>query len=184
MNGKGQTYRYCSNPQCGFRRICFTETGFDAVYAVKAAVGKTGGQCPYCEAPLASVCPGCGRPATSRPLLFCPACGADLVGGKRETHCAFCGKPMRIDSTLQGDVPCCSERCLRDYLLQHVKTCDQCGRRFKTGETNDASFIELALQGQGNRKFDFCSTGCLEKYSAEHGILLHSALTANNSMSK
>lgn len=179
MNGEGQTYRYCANPLCEFRRIALLETGFDTVYAVVAA-GDDSRSCPYCAEPLARDCPRCGRTATSRPLHFCPACGANLLGGKRGTRCAVCGKPMRVAPGLQGDVPCCSEGCLRRYLLENVKNCDQCGLRFKTAETNGASFTELVLQGQGNRKFDFCSSVCLEKYAAEHGVLLHGSLTAND----
>jgi hypothetical protein len=183
MNGEGQTYHYCANPLCEFRRISLLETGFNTVYAVTGPI-EAERFCPYCDRPLARACPRCGLIATSRPQHFCPACGANLCGGKTETCCAVCGKPMQMAPDLQGDVPCCSERCLRHYLLENVKTCDQCGLRFKTIETNGISFIELALPGQVDRLFDFCSTGCLKKYSTEHGILLHSALTAIDYMSK
>ncbi|QLA15378.1 hypothetical protein [Desulfolutivibrio sulfoxidireducens] len=169
MPGEDRTYLYCSNPLCGYRRIARLELGVDAVYAAPADAKETGGSCPYCEGPLVLACPGCGRTATSRPLLFCPACGANLVGKERETRCAWCGGSMRTTSAFQGDVPCCSERCLRNYLLRNVKTCDQCGMRFTAAGINGASFIDVALQGQENRKYDFCSIGCLEKYAAEHG---------------
>lgn len=183
MNSEGQTYHYCANPLCEFRRISLLETGFDTVYAVAGSL-EAERFCPYCDRPLARACPRCGRIATSRPLHFCPACGANLFGGKREIRCAVCGKPMLVAPGLQGDVPCCSEHCLRHYLLENVKTCDQCGLRFKTAETTGTPFIGLTFPEQGDRLFDFCSTSCLEKYSAEHGILLHSALTANESMSE
>lgn len=169
MDGEGRIYQYCPNPFCEFRRISRLETGLDAVYAAAVAAGETTGSCPYCQGPLVLACPGCGRIATSRPLLYCPACGAHLPGGRREAHCAACGRPMRTASAFQGDVPCCSERCLRDYLLQHVKTCDHCGMRFKAVGTNGASFIDVTLQGQGDRTFDFCCGDCLERYATEHG---------------
>lgn len=176
MQDGARNYHYCANPLCEHRRISLLETGFDSVYAVAVAPDEPEPQCPYCESPLVRTCPGCGRVATSRPLRFCPACGANLLGRKRETHCVTCGKPMRVASVLPGDVPCCSERCLQVYLLQNVKTCDQCGMRFNATGGNGTSFVGLLMQGQGGRKFDFCSTGCLEKYSAEHGVLLHCSM--------
>lgn len=176
MSSKGQTYRYCANPLCPFLRISLLETGFHTVYAVSGPMEAKRG-CPYCDRPLAQACPRCGHVAASRPLHFCPVCGANLLGEPMETYCAECGKPMQVDSRLQGDVPCCSERCLRHYLLEKVKTCDQCGLRFQTVESNGISFIGLALPGQKERLFDFCSTGCLERYCTEHDVLLHSALT-------
>ncbi len=174
MSGEGHTYRYCANPLCAFLRISQVETGFHAVYAIADPM-EAKPVCPYCDGPLAQACPRCGRVATSRPLHFCPVCGANLLGDKMETHCAVCGKSMQVDSRLQGDVPCCSERCLRHYLLEQVKTCDQCGLRFQTVESNGISFVGLALPGQHERLFDFCSTGCLEKYCAGHDVLLHNA---------
>lgn len=181
MNSKGQIYHYCANPLCAFIRISLIETGFNTVYAVTGLI-EAERFCPYCDRPLARTCPRCGRIATSRPLHFCPVCGANLLGEKMETYCAVCSKPMRVDSRLQDDVPCCSERCLRHYLLEKVKTCDQCGLRFHTIESNGTSFIGLTLSGQDERLFDFCSTSCLEKYCAEHDVLLHSALTDNLSI--
>ena len=167
MHGEGTIYRYCSNPLCEYRLVARLELSIDAVYAVSNDEKEAEGACPYCEGPLTQACPECGRTPRDRPMLFCPACGANLVGKERTTRCIWCGGFMRTTSAIQGDVPCCSERCLRNYLLRNVKTCDQCGMRFTAAGTSGGSFMEMALPGRNNMKYDFCSLGCLVKFVDE-----------------
>jgi len=130
-----------------------------------SAMGQRGAGSSRAEGPAEHPGRGCAPPGTAQVLRTCPVCGADLFERTRDVCCAVCGNPLRVAPDFPGGPHLCSERCLQLYLLQNVKTCDQCGMRFTGGAAGEFSIAEARADGNGGKALEFCSARCLEKYA-------------------
>lgn len=161
------TYAYCSNPDCpAFMQGSPSGLSEPRPYAVTimdANSNKSG--CPHCGTQLRCTCPNCGRLFHDEPLRFCPACGQSLLEVKRENLCEICGRPFCRPMMAQETVMVCSETCLSKFIERHVKTCDQCGQRFRVDPGNHDKLIGLTSPHDSSAQLDFCSEKCLEAYT-------------------
>jgi hypothetical protein len=161
-------YAYCPNPKCNFRtRNSTLEPTESDCYVMKVTTGNKGKlSCPYCRTELQGACPNCGREFHEKPKHFCPACGQNLLETKRAKTCEICGRPIYRSIMKRETVFVCSEGCLSVFIQRHVKTCDQCGLRFKLEPGKNYQFIDLQLLSDDSQKLDFCSEKCMEAYKA------------------
>ncbi|MDD4732468.1 MAG: zinc ribbon domain-containing protein [Desulfovibrio sp.] len=155
-----QRYCYCSNHSCP--HLMSGTQGPDSsagMHVLPLTPGQTVPDCPYCGNTMTAQCPNCGHALISRPMRFCPACGSQLLGVYvQPVSCKICGRPIYGSDNTHMGVPLCSERCIGIFIMQSVRICDQCGRRFNVA---DAPVPE---DGDPNAEHDFCSEDCREAF--------------------
>ena len=164
-----KTYAYCPNLTCPV----LTQESSPGMTGSRRYMMEIWGEnkdksvCPHCGAELRRTCPNCGRVFYEKPLKFCPACGQNLLGTKREKICEICGRPFFRSIMDQETVFVCSKACLSIFIQRHVKTCDQCGLRFRAEPGKNDMFTGLQLTHDNSQKLDFCSEKCLEAYTGK-----------------
>ena len=162
-----RTYAYCPNPNCKFVAGGSGMTGSYCYVTQVTKEAKDEQSCPHCGTALKRACPNCNRQFYERPQRFCPACGQNLLEVKQKRTCEVCGRPFYY-SGLEGEaVSICSEGCLSVFIQQRVKTCDQCGTRFKVEPGKYNKLVGLQLVPDGSSQLDFCTEACLEAYQAK-----------------
>lgn len=161
-------YAYCPNPNCGFltRDTALEPTPCKCYVVEVTERDKDKHFCPHCGTELKWACSNCGKEFYEKPQQFCPACGQNLFETRKEKSCDICGRPIYRSIIEQETVFVCSEACLSVFIQRHVKTCDQCGLKFKVEPGKNNQFIDLQLTSSA-QKLDFCSEKCLEEYKAK-----------------